>query len=126
MKFTLNRNWRSINYQNRRNDLKSNTPIHVETSQLTCNSNRLTDFYMMEELTLNIIWLFTIYIMKQMLTFNIQSFTIAFMRFIPENWFSGVDYITQYFAHIFKWCYWFLLIYLDMHYKEIKQFKYII
>ena len=85
MKFALNRNWRSINYQNRRNDLKSNTPIHAETSQLTCNSNRLTNSYMMGELTLNIIWLFTIYIMKQMLTFNIQSFTIAFMRFIPEN-----------------------------------------
>ena len=63
--------------------------------------------------------------MKQMLAFNIQSSTVAFMSFIPKSWFGTVDYITEYFAHIFKWCYWFLLIYLNMNYRKIKLFKYI-
>ena len=32
------------------NPLRTNVPHHIETSQLTCNANQLTGFYMMENI----------------------------------------------------------------------------
>ena len=32
------------------NPLTTNVPYHIETSQLICNSNQLTDFYMTENI----------------------------------------------------------------------------
>ena len=37
----------SLKSDNRLNPLTTNLPHHIETSQLICNANQLTGFYMM-------------------------------------------------------------------------------
>ena len=40
------------NFQPKFNPLTANVPHHIETSQLTCNANQLTGFYMMGSIRL--------------------------------------------------------------------------